>query len=191
MTATRRSTRREPVTGHVRPEDFRHRAACRSVDAAVFFPTAVRGRKYETQVSIAKAICAGCVVIAACLDWSLSERIAGGLTEHERRTEQARRRDRRRGRLPKPRVPRRPVNGTRAEIAAAGQAALAAGLSVRDVAGEFAVSPRTAGRWARTVQLHPTGTEVAEGSRGGNRAPLLISQHQRLRRHRVPEGHRP
>ncbi|WP_219420271.1 hypothetical protein, partial [Pseudonocardia nigra] len=29
---TARSTRREPVAGHVRSEDFRHRAACRGVD---------------------------------------------------------------------------------------------------------------------------------------------------------------
>lgn len=191
MTATTRTTRREPVEGHVRPEDFRHRAACRSVDVAVFFPSAVRGRAYETQVAVAKAVCAGCVVRPECQDWALSalsDGIAGGLTEHERRAEQARRRGERRGRLPKPRVPRRPVNGTRAEVAAAGQAALAAGLSVREVAGEFLVSPRTAGRWARDVQPH---MDTAEGSRGGNRAPLLASaQHNTQAGTRTTEGHR-
>ncbi|MDN5758851.1 MAG: WhiB family transcriptional regulator, partial [Tomitella sp.] len=143
----------------------------------MFFPTAVRGRKYERQVSIAKAICAGCSVLPECLIWSLSalsDGVAGGMTEHERRAEQARRRGERRGRLPRPRVPRRPAGGTRAEVAAAGQAALAAGVSVREVAGEFLVSPRTAGRWARTVQARTT-TDTAEGSAGGNRAPLLIS----------------
>ena len=193
MTAATRSTHREPVTGHVRPEDFRHRAACRSVDVAVFFPTAVRGSEYEAQVSIAKAICAGCVVRRECLEWALShlaDGIAGGRTEHERRAEQARRRGERRGRLPKPRVPRRPVNATRAEIAAAGQAALAAGWSVREVAGEFAVSPRTAGRWARTVQRHATSKAgVVEGSRGGNRAPLQISaRHNTQAGTRTTEG---
>ena len=171
MMSTTGPTRRELVNGHLRPEDFRHRAACRSVDVSVFFPTAVRGRAYETQVSIAKAVCAGCPVLSECLTWSLSalpDGIAGGMTEHERRAEQARRRDgRRHARLPRPQVPRRPVNATRAELAAAGQAALAAGASVQDVAGEFQVSPRTADRWARTVATHATAarSRTSEGAR--------------------------
>ncbi|MGH3615160.1 MAG: WhiB family transcriptional regulator, partial [Pseudonocardia sp.] len=90
----------------MRPEDFRHRAACRSVDVEVFFPAAVRGQEHERQVSIAKAVCAGCPVRAECLEWALthlSDGIAGGMTEHERRAEQARRRDgRRAARLPRP-----------------------------------------------------------------------------------------
>lgn len=190
MTATTRTTRREPTDGHLRPEDFRHRAACRSVDVAVFFPTAVAGPEYAKQVSIAKAVCAGCRVRAECLTWALSalpDGIAGGMSEHERRTEQARRRDGRRGRLPRPRVPRRPAGATRAEIAAAGRAALAAGMPVGEVAGEFLVSVRTAGRWAATVRA--TGT--AEGSRGGNRAPLLTSQqHNPQAGTRSTEGNR-
>jgi hypothetical protein len=192
MTAATRTTRRDPVAGHVRPEDFRHRGACRSVDVEVFFPTAVAGREHEKQVSIAKAVCAGCRVQAECLTWalgSLPDGIAGGMTEHERRAEQARRRDRRRGRLPRPRVPRRPVGGTRAEIAAAGRAAIAAGLSVREVADEFLVSVRTAARWARAIQ--PQRPDMAEGSAGGNRAPLLISQqHNPQAGTRTTEGHR-
>lgn len=151
MTAAARSTRREPVSGHVQPDEFRHRAACRSVDPEVFFPTAVAGPELEVQVAVAKAVCGGCPVRAGCLEWalsSLSDGIAGGMTEHERRAEQARRRGGRPGgqRLPRPRPPRRPAGGTRREIAAAGRAAIAAGLSVQEAAGEFWVSPRTAAR---------------------------------------------
>ena len=194
MTAGTRSTRREPVAGHVRAGDFRHRAACRSVDPEVFFPTAVAGPEFEAQVSVAKAVCAGCPVLTECLTWALaalSDGIAGGMTEHERRREQARPRgERRRAR----RAPKRPVGETRAEIAAAGQAAIEAGLSVREVAGEFLVSPRTAGRWARAVHTSTTTTtsaDVAEGSAGGNRAPLLISQqHNPQAGTRAAEGHR-
>lgn len=178
MTTIARPTLREPVNGHLRPEDFRHRAACRSVDVSVFFPTAERGRAYEVQVSAAKAVCAGCSVQPDCLTWSLSaltDGIAGAMTEHERRAEQARRRENRRtSRLPRPRVPSRPVNASRAELAAAGQAALAAGASVHEVAGEFHVSPRTADRWARAVASHTTSgnrpfersdAQAAEGAR--------------------------
>ena len=194
MTAATRSTRREPVAGHVRAGDFRHRAACRSVDPEVFFPTAVAGPEFEAQVSVAKAVCAGCPVLTECLTWALAalpDGIAGGMTEHERRREQGRRRgERRRAR----RAPKRPVGGASAEIATAGQAAIEAGLSVREVAGEFLVSPRTAGRWARAVHTSTTTTtsaDVAEGSAGGNRAPLLISQqHNPQAGTRAAEGHR-
>ncbi|MGH3614103.1 MAG: WhiB family transcriptional regulator [Pseudonocardia sp.] len=183
--ATTRSVQHEPDAGHVRPEDFRHRGACRSVDPEIFFPAAVQGREYERQVSIAKTVCAGCPVLAECLTWAVAHQpdgIAGGMTEHERRAEQRRRRDgRRAARLPQPGRSRRPVGGSRSEVAAAGRAALAAGRSVRDVAGEFLVSERTAGRWAAAIHTAPAGTtvasgsDVAEGSAGGNRAPLLIS----------------
>lgn len=172
-----RTTRREPIGGHVRPEDFRHRAACRSVDSEIFFPTAVAGPEFEALVSVAKTVCAGCPVREQCLTWALTHQpdgIAGGMTEHERRHELTRRRGRRRGRLPRPRTPQRPVNASRAEVAEAGRAAIAAGMSVQDAAGEFLVSARTAGRWARAI--HPTtSTHVGEGSAGGHRAPLQIS----------------
>ncbi|QJY45546.1 WhiB family transcriptional regulator [Pseudonocardia broussonetiae] len=178
-----RTTRREPVGGHVRPEDFRHRAVCRSVDPEIFFPTAVDGPEFEAQVSLAKTVCAGCPVREQCLSWALGHQpdgIAGGMTEHERRHELARRRGgRRRGRLPRPRTPQRPVNATRAEVAEAGRAAIAAGMSVRDAAGEFLVSPRTAGRWARAIHTSTTSSAcsagIGEGSAGGHRAPLQIS----------------
>lgn len=93
-TSTASATQRESLAGHARPEDFRHRAACRSVDPEVFFPAAAAGAEFEAQVSVAKAVCAGCPVRQACLSWALSalpEGIAGGMTEDERRTERARR----------------------------------------------------------------------------------------------------
>jgi hypothetical protein len=188
MTATTsaatRATRRELLAGHTQPEDFRHRAACRSVDPEVFFPAAVHGAEFEQQVSIAKAVCAGCPVRERCLSWALSalpEGIAGGMTEHERRSERARLRTPRR---PRPLVARRPAGGSREEVAAAGRAAIAAGLSVREAAGVFLVSERTAGRWAREVRTSTSG-----GGPGCNQAPHQISHTNPLAGTRA-EGHR-
>lgn len=99
--------------------DFRHRAACRvGVDPELFFPAASRGPEHDAQVAAAKSVCSGCPVLHPCREWALTgltEGIAGGMTETERRAERARR--------------------------------------------------RRSGR-----------RDMAERSRGGNRAPLLISQ---------------
>lgn len=184
MTATTsamtRAPRREPLAGHVRSEDFRHRAACRSVDPELFFPAAEQGAEFETQVSIAKAVCAGCPVREACWSWALSalsDGIAGGMTEHERRVERTRRRGTRRRRV----MAQRPAGGSREEVAAAGRAAIAAGLPVREPAGVFLVSERTAGRWARDVRTGTaigTSTSTASasgGGPGGNQALHQIS----------------
>jgi hypothetical protein len=92
--AVTRATRREPVESHVNPGEWRHGAACRAVDPEVFFPAPVAGLAFAKRVGVAKAVCAGCPVREACLTWALSalpEGIAGGMTEHERRTERARR----------------------------------------------------------------------------------------------------
>jgi hypothetical protein len=167
-TATTQSTQ------HVRPDDFRHRAVCRSVDAEVFFPAAIRGREAERQVSAAKAVCAGCPVRTECLTWAIThlpDGIAGGMTEDERRREQARRREARRRR----RTPERPPGGTRAEVARAGRAAIASGMDVQEVAATFLVSLRTAQRWARSTTSGTRGRHMTERSRGGHRAPLQIS----------------
>ncbi len=89
-----RATWREPVASHVRPGEWRHRAACRSVDPEVFFPASVAGPAFRTRVEVAKAVCSGCPVREACLSWALSalpDGIAGGMTEGERRTERGRR----------------------------------------------------------------------------------------------------
>jgi len=172
MTAATRSTQREPVEGHVRPEEFRHRAACRSVDPEVFFPTAVAGPELEVQVSVAKTVCAGCPVRSECLAWALSalpDGIAGGMTEHERREERARRRGA--GHRSQA-VATRPAGATRREVAAAGRAANAAGLSAREVAGEFLVSPRTAARWAQAVH---TSTSRGKGVPAATGTPFQVS----------------
>ncbi|WP_219420451.1 helix-turn-helix domain-containing protein [Pseudonocardia nigra] len=68
-------------------------------------------------------------------------------------------------------------------------------MSVREVAREFGVTERTAERWAARVRTD-TGTSAAtsgrraEGSRGGHRAPLLISHTHALAGTRAAEGHR-
>jgi transposase-like protein len=177
MTAatTTRLAGREPATGHARPEDFRHRAACISQDPEIFFPASEPGGPvYEAQVAAAKAVCAGCPVRAECLEWAadLPYGIAGGMTEDERRRHRAGTAGRRRSCG----GPRRPQAGTRAEVAQAGQAALAAGWSPQDVAREFGVTERTAYRWVTRASYSTTATGKAVGSAGGNRAPHLISQ---------------
>ena len=172
---TTRTTRREPMAGHVRPENFRHRAACRSVDPEVFFPVPVEGLAYRTRVAVAKAVCGGCPVREQCLTWALAHQpdgIAGGMTEHERRTEA-----RRRG----GQAPARPITvpacATPSELSSAGRAALAAGGSVQEVADEFGVSERTALRWARSARTDSTSTSARGEGPGCNQALHQISQH--------------
>jgi WhiB family redox-sensing transcriptional regulator len=68
---------------------WRLRAACRSVDSAVFFsPDAERGRGREAREARAKAICARCPVIRECAAYALTagERhgVWGGLSEQDR-----------------------------------------------------------------------------------------------------------
>lgn len=63
--------------------DWEREANCRGIDPDVFFPE--RG----ADPSAAKAVCAGCVVQAECLDAALARReqhgVWGGLTAPERR----------------------------------------------------------------------------------------------------------
>jgi hypothetical protein len=146
--------------------EWRTRAACRSVDPEIFFPTAEIGPAYEAQVTVAKAICAGCPVRVECLDEALvriPEGIAGGLTPEERR----------RLRRPLPATSGRAHNRA-GERETAGQVLLAAGRPLREVARSCGVSERTAARWAARLRtLHTAST--AEGSSGGHRAPPLVS----------------
>jgi WhiB family redox-sensing transcriptional regulator len=62
---------------------WRQRAACRGVDADIFYPVSDDGSEE------AKAVCASCSVRQACLEYSLAAReregVWGGLTERERR----------------------------------------------------------------------------------------------------------
>ncbi|MGH9076969.1 MAG: WhiB family transcriptional regulator [Acidimicrobiales bacterium] len=62
---------------------WRQRAACRGVDPDIFYPVS------EEDAEEAKAICAGCPVLEACLEYALVNRerdgVWGGATERERR----------------------------------------------------------------------------------------------------------
>ncbi|NIS66180.1 MAG: hypothetical protein GTO05_13680, partial [Gemmatimonadales bacterium] len=63
--------------------DWIHQAACRSLPTSVFFPAPGEDRA----VSLAKAICVGCLVKGACLEFGLHQPdgIWGGTTPGERR----------------------------------------------------------------------------------------------------------
>ena len=66
--------------------DWRRRAACRDVDPELFFPPG-NGLVARAQTERARAVCAGCPVVAECLSFAmraLPEGIAGGLTPIER-----------------------------------------------------------------------------------------------------------
>jgi WhiB family transcriptional regulator, redox-sensing transcriptional regulator len=68
---------------------WRLRAACRSVDSAVFFSSdAELGRAREAREARAKAVCARCPVIRECAAYALTagERygVWGGLSEEDR-----------------------------------------------------------------------------------------------------------
>ncbi|MHB1445754.1 MAG: WhiB family transcriptional regulator [Acidimicrobiales bacterium] len=62
---------------------WRKRAACQGVDPDVFYPVS------EEDADTAKAICAQCPVLEACLEYALAYRerdgVWGGATERERR----------------------------------------------------------------------------------------------------------
>jgi hypothetical protein len=118
-------------------------AACREVDAELFFPVATSGRAYERQVLAAKSVCAGCTVVSQCLAEAielLPHGIAGGLTADERRAA-----GRPRGRRVEAHV-ELPAS-TRSENAAIGAALLAAGGSPTAVARRCRVTGRTVYRW--------------------------------------------
>lgn len=178
--------------GHGRPADFRHRAACRWVDPAVFFPVAEDGPVRDAQVGAAKAICAGCPVLERCRVWALVALpygVAGGMSEDERRTVRAR------GRAGGCRASRRRAGGSQTEVAAAGRAAIRAGGVPRVVAAEFGVSARTAQRWASQIRDAPTSTSTSASTDSGgegpgwNQALHQISQHGTQAGTRA-EGHR-
>ena len=149
-------------------------ACATEADPAVAYVEAARRAPTDPEGAAATCRTLTGEVRAECLTWAirhLPDGIAGGMTEDERRRAQARRRDARRRR----RTPERPAGGTRAEVARAGRAALAAGMDVQDVAGTFEVSLRTAQRWARSATSGTRRRHMTEGSRGGHRAPLQIS----------------
>lgn len=67
--------------------DWRASAACLSADPDLFFPVGSAGTALD-QVRDAKRVCAGCPVLADCLEWALAagglEGVWGGLTAEER-----------------------------------------------------------------------------------------------------------
>jgi WhiB family transcriptional regulator, redox-sensing transcriptional regulator len=69
-------------------DHWRQRAACRDQDPELFFPVSEIGPGAR-QADQAKAVCAGCPVRAACLEYALDNGldhgIFGGTTETERR----------------------------------------------------------------------------------------------------------
>ncbi len=149
--------------------DWRSAAACRGIaDPDVFFPVAEDGPTYEAQVTIAKAICAGCVVRRECLGYALvriPDGIAGGLSADERRAHRAaaaHRSDHDRSDVAVLAAGLQ-RGARRAEVRAAGQVLLAAGGSIGEVASRCGVSVRTAQRWARST---PDATEPAGGAAG-------------------------
>jgi WhiB family redox-sensing transcriptional regulator len=64
---------------------WRKQAACRGIEAEVFYPVT----EDEADAAPAKEICAGCSVRQACLEYALAHReregIWGGASERERR----------------------------------------------------------------------------------------------------------
>ena len=165
--------------------EWRTRAACRSVDPELFFPTAETGPVHDAQVAGAKAVCAGCPVRAECLDEALvriPEGIAGGTDPRGRR------------RLRRPRRSRHPLARAEARCGqreAAGRVLLAAGRPIREVAPPLRghrTHRRALGRPGPRPDHRPAR---AEGSSGGHRAPLLISHtHNPQPGTRTQEGHR-
>jgi WhiB family redox-sensing transcriptional regulator len=73
---------------------WRNRAACLDEDTETFFPLGTTGAAAE-QIERAKAVCAACPEVEACLSWALATNqdagIWGGKTEDERRTIRRRR----------------------------------------------------------------------------------------------------
>ena len=146
------------------------RAVCRGVDPELFFPVGESGPALA-QVVEAKAVCARCPVRAPCLEFALvaiTDGVAGGLTEQERR---ALSRDRRR----------------RAPVPAAGAARVPGGVDRRVVASLLAgepVSGASAGESAFVaVQLYLAGHQA-----GWIAARLGVSNrrvHRWLQRHRA------
>ena len=150
---------------------WRDEAACRGTDPEAFFPTAERGPIRDAEVAAARAVCAGCPVRDACLEWALDAMaygIAGGLTEVERREFRGRQlalRPRTASVTPAAPADARELarSGRRSEVIAAGQAALAVGRPRAEVAAEFGVQMRTVERWAATTP-RTTGALVSGGA---------------------------
>ena len=71
-----------------KPDQWRLRASCRSVDPDLFFPVGSTGLALE-QIAEAKAVCTMCAVQQECLEYALATNqdsgVWGGTSEEERR----------------------------------------------------------------------------------------------------------
>ncbi|MGH9102475.1 MAG: WhiB family transcriptional regulator [Acidimicrobiales bacterium] len=76
-------------------QGWRFEAACRDIHPDLFFPVGMTGVAV-TEIERAKAVCACCPVVAACLDFAVRTNqeygIWGGTDEEERRVLRRRRR---------------------------------------------------------------------------------------------------
>lgn len=76
------------LTLSAQPDEWRATAACRDTDPDLFFPVGTTGPAIE-QIANAKAVCATCDVVEACLDFALTTNqdsgVWGGTSEEERR----------------------------------------------------------------------------------------------------------
>lgn len=68
--------------------EWRIRAACRTEDPELFFPTGAAGPESERQSQQAKEVCGRCMVRLDCLEYAVlngeTEGIWGGMTPSER-----------------------------------------------------------------------------------------------------------
>ena len=75
------------------PAEWTALAACRGMDTALFFP--LQDDPLES-IDAARAVCTGCTVRVACLDYAITNHerggVWGGMSERERRAERRRRR---------------------------------------------------------------------------------------------------
>jgi WhiB family transcriptional regulator, redox-sensing transcriptional regulator len=181
--------------GLVVDRNWRDLAACRSADPELFFPVGDDGPAL-VQIAAAKAVCAGCPVVAECLSFALvavPEGVAGGLTVEERRGLRGQRRRvsgptvagaaGHSGRVPAgvdELVVTRLVAGegvagaTRQELAHAAVALHLAGHGCGWIGTRLGVGDRQVYRW---VARHRAGTPLVltEGRVGGRQSPSVDS----------------
>jgi len=83
------------ITSPTGQPDWRQDAACRGMDANIFFP------ETDEEVGPARAVCATCPVREACLEFALTTRqtdgVWGGMSGTERRRLRRRHQERARG----------------------------------------------------------------------------------------------
>jgi WhiB family redox-sensing transcriptional regulator len=77
------------LTGPLPSLEWQEGAACRGTDTELFYlPDAIRGQRKRNREAAAKAVCAGCPVVADCLRWAMTTGepygVWGGTTPEER-----------------------------------------------------------------------------------------------------------